>query len=48
MDTASVRKLPADRKKVAIPYMTESGKVVNSGKARVIWPYACKAAGSPS
>ena len=48
MDTASVRKLPADRKKVAIPYMTESGKVVNSGKARVIWPYACKPAGNAS
>ncbi len=43
MDTASVRKLSADQKKVAIPYMTETGKVVNSGKARVIWPYACKA-----
>ena len=48
MDTASVRKLPDGQKKVVIPYMTESGKVVNSGKARVIWPYACKAAGSPS
>lgn len=43
MDTTSVRKLSADRKKVTIPYITESGKVVNSGKARVIWPYACKA-----
>lgn len=43
METASVRKLPADQKKVAIAYMTESGKVVNRGKARVIWPYACKA-----
>jgi hypothetical protein len=39
-----VRKLSADRKKVAIPYMTESGKVVNSSKARVVWPYVCKAA----
>lgn len=47
MDTTSVRKLPADQKKVAIPYMTESGKVMNRGKARVIWPYACKAAGQP-
>lgn len=47
MDTASMRKLPADQKKVAIPYMTESGKVMNRGKARVIWPYACKAAGQP-
>lgn len=47
MDTASVRKLPTDRKKVAIPYMTESGKVVNNGKARVIWPYACKTAVKP-
>ncbi len=47
MDTASVRKLPADQKKVAIAYMTESGEVVNRGKARVIWPYACKAAGQP-
>lgn len=48
MDSASVRKLSADRKKVAIPYMTESGKVVNSVKARVIWPYACKPAGNAS
>ncbi len=48
MDTASVRKLPADRKQVAIPYMTESGKIVNSGKARVIWPYACKTPGHAS
>ena len=48
MDTASVRKLPADRKHVVIPYMTESGKIVNSGKARVIWPYACKTASNPS
>lgn len=48
MDTASVRKLPDDRKKVAIPYVTESGKVGNGGKARVIWPYACKTAGNPS
>ncbi|MEK7815585.1 MAG: M23 family metallopeptidase [Pseudomonadota bacterium] len=44
MDTASVRKLSADQKKTVIPYMTESGKIVNSGRARVIWPYACKAA----
>ncbi len=44
MDTASVRKLPADQKKVTIPYMMESGKIVNNGKARVVWPYACKAA----
>ncbi len=43
MDTASVRKLSADQKKIAIPYMTETGKVMNSGKARVIWPYACMA-----
>lgn len=48
METAAVRKLPAGRKKVAIPYITESGKVVNSGKARVIWPYACKSAGNAS
>ena len=48
MDTASVRKLPADQKQAVIPYMTELGKVVNSGKARVIWPYACKAAGNAS
>ncbi|OGI42668.1 MAG: hypothetical protein A2V92_00475 [Candidatus Muproteobacteria bacterium RBG_16_65_31] len=46
MDTASVRKLPDDRKKVAFSYMTESGKIVNSGEARVIWPYACKTAGA--
>ncbi len=44
METTSVRKLPTDQKKVVIPYMTESGKVVNNSKARVIWPYACKAA----
>ncbi len=43
METVAVRKLSTDQKKVVIPYMTESGKVVNSGKARVIWPYACKA-----
>ena len=47
MDTASVRKLPADRKKVSIPYMTESGKIMSGSKARVIWPYACKTAGNP-
>jgi len=46
MDTASVRILPDDRKKVAFSYMTESGKIVNSGEARVIWPYACKTAGA--
>jgi hypothetical protein len=40
----SVRKLPTDQKKVAIPYMMESGKIVNDGKAPVIWPYTCKAA----
>src|SRR3989344_174051 len=48
MDSASARKLSADRKQAVIPYMTELGKVVNSGKARVIWPYACKAAGNAS
>src|SRR3990172_8480775 len=45
MDTASVRKLPDDRKKVAFSYMTESGKIVNSGEARVISPYAFKTPG---
>ncbi len=48
METVTVRKLPADQKKVAIPYMTDSGKVVNRGKTRVIWPYACKSAGNAS
>jgi len=48
MDTASVRKLPADQKKAVIPYMTESGKIMSGSKARVIWPYACKPAGNPS
>lgn len=48
MDTASVRKLSADQKKTVIPYITESGKVVNSGKACVVWPYACKPAGNAS
>lgn len=47
MDSASLRKLPDDHKKVAIPYLTESGKVVNGGKGRVIWPYACKADDKP-
>lgn len=47
IETAVVRKLPADQKNVVIPYVTESGKVVNSGKARVIWPYACKPVAKP-
>src|SRR3989338_3237984 len=48
MDTASVRKLPADRNNVVIPYITESGKIMSGSKARVIWPYACKPVGNPS
>jgi len=37
---AELRKLPDDRKRVAIVYKTKSGQISKLG-ARIIWPYVC-------
>lgn len=41
LDSHAARDLPAEQKKVAIPFMTTDGRVFPAG-TRVVWPYACK------
>jgi len=39
-DTASLRDLPGDAKRVPIPVITKAGRTVPEG-ARTVWPYRC-------
>jgi murein DD-endopeptidase MepM/ murein hydrolase activator NlpD len=42
LDSGLIRKLPAEERKVAIPYKTNEGMIVPPD-AKAIWPVACKA-----
>ncbi len=42
LDSASVEKLPDERKRVAFAYKSDSGEIRPAG-ARVIWPFVCVA-----